>query len=734
MKQKSFVVRDAHRKAERDLKDSLKRDLVAFISEILTNSDDSYRRLENSGLIPLEEVKDILIEIKEDRRKKGGYVVSITDQAEGMSEDELRLKFEDYGADKAEGQLHTRGLFGQGASDVLFNAAAEQRTAQIESFKNNKLTRAIFNYSHESNHLKQVKFVPNDRIGSQLDVLRQSIGIKENGTSVTFGIPSKVKYNPKTIIEDIESYPYFKFLLNNPHRRVILKREDELVETTLSSSTYQLVGKPLFKKAFDLKYKNFELSCQLTLWQIDKKRFKQDILVIDQHQVIYDDQFFGFDTNPKAKNLGGFLEIKDFYKVLREELNSDDRIAIITDNRKGFDSSQEFYKILKNELVRIITPKLNEIGENIEEIDISSNKKISEMLKKLNSYFVKNMPEEIPSSGKDKGVLPPEQGLAFIRDEMSLTVSKKYAIILLINSKLITDKTPITLLTENNEVISLSQNKITFKSEEANAYGLVKKSFLIEALSFSKELVKISAESAIFKTQAFIKPIEYDIHYPENGLEFYPKRLIHKPSRTHIGHLLVDNKAFSNQETIFLSTSEPGIKLEVTEINIKSTDFDENGIAEHKIHFFGGEIGSKYSVFASLENVKTSLRVEIKDSKRNEKDGTLGLISSIKFHTDEERFFEQAKFSKTDKVLMINRANPINQTMLPNLKDMTDVDLMIPKQINYLLDLCSFHGALQIVDYQLNHGEFNIQEDSIKVIEEKLYNIKTEIFSIINKT
>ena len=48
MKLNSFVVKDAYRKKERDLKDALKKDLVAYISEILTNADDSYRRLENS--------------------------------------------------------------------------------------------------------------------------------------------------------------------------------------------------------------------------------------------------------------------------------------------------------------------------------------------------------------------------------------------------------------------------------------------------------------------------------------------------------------------------------------------------------------------------------------------------------------------------------------------------------------------------------------------------------------
>lgn len=731
MKTNSFVVKDAHRKRERDLKESLKRDLVAYISEILTNADDSYRRLENANQIPKDEIKEILIEIKEDRRKKGEFVVAITDQAEGMSEDELRSKFKDYGADKAEGQLHTRGLFGQGASDVLFNASSEQRTAIIESFKDGKLTKAKFNYDKNDTDLKKVEFEPIDRKGSQLSNIRQSLGIKENGTKVTFGIPSRVKYNPKTIVNEIESYPFFKFLLNNPYRKVVLKLEQETVERNLSSAKYQLTDKPLFKKDFSITYKNYMLQCKLTLWKIDKRVIKNDILIIDEHQVIYDDHFFGFDTNPKAKSLGGFLEIKDFYKVLRDELNGEDPIAIITDNRKGFDTSQEFYQLLKAEVIKIINPKLDEFGDDIDEVDISSNKKISELIKRLNSYFVKNMPEEIPYSGKEKGILPPEQGLAFVRDDMSLTVSKKYMIILLINAKMVSDQTPIKLISENINIISLSQESISFKKEEANIYGLVIKRFLIEAKEFSNEPVRITANSGIIYCHALIKPIEYEIHYPEQGLEFFPNRIKNKPDRNHIGYLYVDAKQFEPGKTIFIEAEEPFVSLEVTKITLKETDFDSNGIAMFKIQFTGGELGDRYSIYATIDDTKTSLRVEIKESSKRDSEGTLGLISSIKFHSDYDNKHEQAKFSKTDKVLMINRVNPINKSMWSNINFLKDFNNVSPKQLNYLLDLCSYHGALQIVEYQMSHHDFLVNKDSFTLFESKIYQIKTDIFEII---
>ena len=731
MKQNSFIVKDAFRKRERDLKESLKKDLVSYISEILTNADDSYRRLENTGFIPRDEIKVILIEIKEDRRKKGEFVVSITDQAEGMSEDELRKKFKDYGADKAEGQLHTRGLFGQGASDVLFNAASEQRTAMIESIKDGKLTKARFNYNKNSSNLKEVEFDPIQLKGSQFENMRQALGIFQNGTKVTFGIPKRVRYNPRTLVEEIQSYPFFKFLLMSKNRKIILKQEGELVETKLTSEAYQLIEKPLLKKDFELIYKNYKLKSTLTLWSIDKKLIKHDILVIDEHQIIYDNHFFGYDTQPKAKNLTGFLEIKDLYKVLRDELNAEDPIAIITDNRKGFDTSQDFYQILKSQIVKIINPKLDQIGEDISEVDITANKKINELLKKLNTYFIKNMPEEIPYSGKEKGIYPPEEGLAFVRNEMSLTVSKKYMIVLLINSRLISDVETIKLRTEDSDIIGISQIEVSFKKEEENPFGLVKKTFLIEAKKFSKTATKIIAESKTHSCQALIRTIEYEIHYPIDGIEFYPNRMRHKPGKNHIGNLYVDKAFFKTTETILIRSDEPYVIIDNSAIHLNESDFVNSGIAVFKINFSGGELGDRFKVIATIEKTSANLNVEIKEPSKRENDGNLGLISSIKFHSDYENIHEQARYTKTDKVLLINRVNPINKTMLSNINFLKDMNTISLKQLNYLLDLCAFHGALQILEYQIVHGDFVFNKNDFLQFEKKLYQVKTEIFELI---
>jgi hypothetical protein len=427
------------------------------------------------------------------------------------------------------------------------------------------------------------------------------------------------------------------------------------------------------------------------------------------------------------------LLIKDFYKVLRDELNSEEPIAIITANRKGFDTSQEFYLLLKAQIVKIINANLKDIGEETDEFDISSNKQISDALKKLNSFFIENMPEEIPYSGKEKGVLPPEQGIVFIRDEMSLTVSKKYMIEILINAKVVPDHIPIILKSENDTVIGINQQVISFKKEEANSYGLVKKSFLIEALEFSENPIKISAKIENFYCQAFITTIDYDLHYPLDGLEFFPDHIRQKPKKLFSANLFVDKTYYPLGTRIRISSIEPYIIIENDDFLINEEDFDKNGIAVFKIYFSGGELGSKFKIKASVNEISSLLKVEIKAPDKKKDNGTLGLISSIKFHSDYEKKEEQASFSKTDKVLLINRVNPINKAVWSNIELFNDINTIAGKQLNYLFDLCSYHGALQIIEYQLLHGSYNFSKDEFSSYWKKIYQLKTEIFEIIKK-
>lgn len=104
------------------------RDAVRAALELITNSDDSYRRLEEKG-IP----HDGLIEVLYQKDGTCGRF-SIRDAAEGMSYDEVSAAFRKYGAATSglkEGKSVT-GFFGTGAK----NALAGMTDGRICTFKN----------------------------------------------------------------------------------------------------------------------------------------------------------------------------------------------------------------------------------------------------------------------------------------------------------------------------------------------------------------------------------------------------------------------------------------------------------------------------------------------------------------------------------------------------------------------------------------------------------------------
>ena len=726
----SFIVQDASRKVHRDLKESLSNDIVSYISEILTNADDSYRRLENSGSISIESEKIIMIDIAREKRKAGGYYISITDNAEGMTESDLRQKFESYGADKARGEeLYTRGLFGQGASDVLFNAAFDGKTAMIETIRDGEFTRAKFNWLNDN---KVVEFESPIKSNNRLVALRESLGIPENGTRVSFGIPERVKFNHKTIKEEIDKYPFFRFILSSINRKVTLKIYDQLFEEVLSSDRFLIRSiQPIINEDFQFVFENNQIRGNLKLFDSDGNNFNQTILIIDQNNVIYDDHFFGYDTNPKAKTLVGFLNITNFYKILRAGLNADNPYALIRDNRKGIETSHLFYKLLKEKVSPIVNNALSKIEDNEEDLDLSKNKKIAQVLKRLNSIFLERMPEEIPLSGKEKGIKPPSTGLEFIRSEMSLTVGKKYFVELFINSFLLDETNPI-LLSIDGDSVSLDQKKLKYNKSEANSFGLVRKSFLITANKIDEIPTIIKAVSGNFQATAEITTMEEEVVYPKFGMQFKPDHLKHIKSSTHKTYLLLDRVIFNSNNQIYLQPSNENVKLSMEIIHVKEEDFDRFGIAKYPLNLTGEYIPKKSKITATYGETSTTVLLEIIEKKPRDPLGMMGLISSIKFRPDKEDLSYQAKFSLSDRTLYINQSNPVNKTMIRNLSSITEINNRLGEsQIKYILDIVSYHSAIQILEYQSKHGQVVFDQSNIYNWEQSIYKQKTEIYEAL---
>ena len=343
-----IYVQDSLRKKKRAIKDALGNDILRYIAELLTNSDDSYRRLENQNIDSNKE-KVIYIELKKEKRKSAdnsdSYVLSVTDNAEGMTLETLERIFGTYGEDNAGGTpLHARGIFGQGASDVLRASAKEKRTALIETIKDNSVSKLYYNMDENLTPIINTEKV--ELSENRLNDYRNNLRIPQNGTKISFGIPANVKFTDKikdNLAELIAKYPSFRYLLNQDNRKIIYVYEGK--ETIISSKEYQFKDEnEMVKERFSFIYEGKSIDCELKLYlNENKKNDETNIIVCDENYSVFDNTMFDFQNYPSAQVVSGELIIKGLYNLCYEHLNAEEPDAIVRDNRTGFDTKNSFY-------------------------------------------------------------------------------------------------------------------------------------------------------------------------------------------------------------------------------------------------------------------------------------------------------------------------------------------------------------------------------------------------------
>ena len=473
-------VKTALRKKKRELASALGKDILRYLAELLTNADDSYKRLESQGINNGKE-KIIKIEVSKDRRNNDGYVISVTDNAEGLSSDKLIKIFGEYGGDNANGiETRARGIFGQGASDVLQAAAVEKKTAMIETIKDGKFSKLLYNMDED--YVAKIKVdSPNDFSSNKLNQIRESLSIPENGTKITFGVPSQVKFDDKivkSLANLIAKYPSFRYLLNQSDRKFVFKNGN--YEQVITSKDYLFdEEKILCDENFKFKFDGSDVKCNVKMYTNDNKQDDGTQLIVkDENDVVFANTLFNFEKMSTAKNISGVLNIEGLYDICYRHLNSPIPDAIVNDNRTGLDTTNPFYDVLSSAITPIIEDVLKKNASDTKIANLNNNKKFSDALKKLNKYLKNEMKDEI-SGGTLDGKVPPAEGIKFARSNISITLGKTYDLKLLINSNIIMSTDEIKVVSDNEKNVEFSPNVISYNENEI-VDGLVVKNVTIK--------------------------------------------------------------------------------------------------------------------------------------------------------------------------------------------------------------------------------------------------------------
>jgi hypothetical protein len=192
------------------------RYLYDAVVELVTNSDDSYKRLEEEGNSTKGEIK---IRV---RRLKGGRcdILEVIDFAEGMDKEQLKkaLKFAGEASGFEEGKS-VRGLFGRGLKEAILALGK----GEIYTIKDDKLSKAILWAGHKGGKYRPPK---ESHISSKEE--REELGIIEgNGTVVRITVTNEKIKCPdyKTFWPQIANHYALRDINSAANRKVILQFE-----------------------------------------------------------------------------------------------------------------------------------------------------------------------------------------------------------------------------------------------------------------------------------------------------------------------------------------------------------------------------------------------------------------------------------------------------------------------------------------------------------------------------
>ncbi len=407
---------------------TIKKDPVRAIVEIITNSDDSYKKLERLGID-----HDGVIVIKIKRWKSSGRF-KITDHAEGMSAELLDKAVGMYGSETHgfEAGEGGRSFFGRGLKEAILSMG--------EGFD-----RSIHNnYYHECflNIKKYEREKPKEATQSD----KGKLGIPSRGVEITLVADRSGIKIPQfeCLKRSVEFYYALRDILSSPRRNVFLIEEDNnnQEKNRVRLSYAKPKGKPIINET--KVFEDFEnATASLEVYSSEEPLtgraegyIRQNGILICSSGAIHDITLFRFENDDLANNLFGRLTC-DYIDVLLRKGES-----IISDSRDGLDRSHKFYQKLKefaeNRLEKYISEERKKL--QIEEKIIESNKtqkKFKKAISELNKIATSEL-KEISKFGVGKfdgGMLPPN-GFDFVPNYYDILVGKKSTLTLKMNKDL----------------------------------------------------------------------------------------------------------------------------------------------------------------------------------------------------------------------------------------------------------------------------------------------------------
>jgi len=404
----------ADRVALQQADQAIRKDVLRALVEVITNSNDSYSRLEHAG----ETFSgDIVIEV---RRKHHNSIIRVRDFAEGMDDERMDKVVGTYGEATSglKEDKHVRGLWGRGLKDAIFGLGH----GYVRSFKGD--------YFYSSS-LVLKKGVPTFELENPIPAtpaLREKHGIPEgNGTEIEIIVSRDDVKMPQ--YDNLRNYLQRHFelrpIMSNPARRIILR---DMVGAGKIRHEHALSYKsPRGEKVLDeeIEVEGYPVRAQVEVYrsniQLSTKGEEGDyadggLLVISKSMVI-SLTMFKFENDPYASFFYGSITCDYLHELLKNDE------PVLTATRDGINWTHPFAKALKTSVEKKIEPLVqaereHAIHEEQTKLDKRLRKKLDRALRQLNTIASTELRDgSIGEETSRKSLLPPS-GIGFFPERI----------------------------------------------------------------------------------------------------------------------------------------------------------------------------------------------------------------------------------------------------------------------------------------------------------------------------
>lgn len=408
----------ASRRALKMLADqAIGNDLMKGFLELITNSDESYARIEARGGVSGEGK----IEIEIDRRpRKNQTIVRVIDWAEGMDGAQLERCVGSYGEDTS-GQVG-RGIFGMGLKDTI-NAFGE---GTITAFKGGlKHTCILTNV--EDLEIKSPRAIT----GADKKEFRNTTG----GTVVEILVQ-----NPKVRIplvdslrQQLQTHVCLRGIMSDTSRKIVLR---DLRGGSAAELEYKPPEGELILDAVPLTIPSFsEVKATLTVRRAtgpeglsQNGSYRTGGILITSKRTFHEATLFGFDDDPHAARLFGELRCDGIYdlQATGEPIVDKNRNGL----RKDHQLTRELLDAARVEIEKIVNSEKEKEKQKRRSLEKEETlRRFKEAVRNLNQIASKELQVGGAGSGDgplgDREMRVPADGFEFIPDTYRIVLAER---------------------------------------------------------------------------------------------------------------------------------------------------------------------------------------------------------------------------------------------------------------------------------------------------------------------